>query len=68
VEWLLLAVPIAALVALFGPRRHERPGAGPPYWDGPSDGDDGAGVREPRRPGPHAGAAAVALAPPDGDG
>jgi hypothetical protein len=68
VEWLLLAVPIAALIALFGPRRRTSGSWYSNARDWPPDDDEGAGVREPRRPPPHADGAAVALAPPrDGE-
>jgi hypothetical protein len=63
VEWLLLAIPVGALIALFGPGRYP---SAVRYSDAsdwpPDDDDDSAGVREPRRPPPHAGDAAVALA------
>jgi hypothetical protein len=67
VKWRVLTAPITALLALAGRARrssgsrHSSPRGGPP------EGPDAAGVREPRRPGPEAGGAAVALDPPPDD-
>jgi hypothetical protein len=54
VEWLLVAVPVVALIALFGPGRYgfiegRYLQSSPPDDDGP---EGAAGVREPRRPPP----------------
>jgi hypothetical protein len=67
--------PLAAAFVRIETRRHARGQSGHPEiwtshprpdwygWDDP-DGDDGSGVREPRRPRPPAGGATVRLAPP----
>jgi hypothetical protein len=68
--------PLAAAFVRIETRRHARGQSGHPQmwtshprpgwygWDEPLDGDDGSGVREPRRPRPSIGGAAVRLAPP----
>jgi hypothetical protein len=66
-EWLLVAVPVVALVLLFGPSRYYEP-ASDAYVDRdePDDGD-AAGVREPRRPLPQHGPDARAAVDPRAD-
>jgi hypothetical protein len=66
VEWLLLAIPILGLIALFGPSRYRRLMPLEPAdledWSPP---EAAAGVREPRRPVPEAGGEATAVDPYD---
>ena len=64
-EWLLLAVPIAALIALYGPHRGHPPRPIAEQRPDEGDGPDEIGVREPRRPAPTSGTAAAAAEPPD---
>jgi hypothetical protein len=61
-DWLLVAVPVLALMLLFGWSRKSWP---PLDAYLRPDEDDGAGVREPRRPLPQSGRDAAAAADQD---